>query len=63
MFRRLDMVILKKDLPLHHLYRGAAGTIVTVHEKSAGYEVEFNASNGKPAIVVSLKSSIIRAVD
>lgn len=63
MFRQLDMVILKKDLPLHHLYRGATGTIVTVHANSAGYEVEFNSSNGKPTIVLSLNSSAIRAIN
>ncbi len=63
MFRELDMVILKKALPQHHLNRGAVGTIVTVHTKSAGYEVEFVAPNGKPAIIVLLKSSVFRAID
>ena len=63
MFRELDRVILKKALPLHHLNRGAAGTIVAIHKKSAKYEVEFNSANGKPGVVVSLKSSVIRAMD
>lgn len=63
MFRPLDRVILKKALPLHNLYRGASGTITKVHPNSEGYEVEFNLANGKPALVVSLKSSVIRAAD
>jgi hypothetical protein len=63
MFRELDRVILKKALPVHGLNRGAIGSIVTVHKKSAGYEVEFVAPEGKTTAVVSLKSSDIRAVD
>ncbi len=63
MFRQLDRVVLKKDMPLHHLYRGAAGTILNVHAKSGGYDVEFNTSNGKPSIVLPLNSSAIRALD
>ena len=63
MFRELDRVILKKALPEHGLNQGAVGSVVTVHKKSAGYEVEFVAPEGKMTAVVSLKSSDIRAVD
>jgi hypothetical protein len=63
MFRELDMVILKKALPDHGLNRGAIGTIVLVHKKSAGYEVEFVAPEGKTTVTVSLKSSDIRTVE
>ena len=63
MFREQDMVILKKALPSHDLNRGAIGSIVKVHTKSAGYEVEFVAPKGKETTIVSLKSSDIRAVD
>ena len=63
MFREMDMVILKKALPLHGLNRGARGSILVVHGGKAGYEIEFVAPEGKPTTVVSLKSSDIRAVD
>ena len=63
MFRELDMVILKKALPKHGLNRGAVGSVLKVQTKSAGYEVEFVAPEGKATAVVSLKSSDIRAVD
>jgi hypothetical protein len=63
MFRELDRVILKKALPKHGLNQGAIGSVVTVHQKSAGYEVEFVAPEGKITTVVSLKSSNIRAAD
>ena len=63
MFREQDMVVLKKALPKHGLNQGAIGSVVTVHKKSAGYEVEFVAPKGKETTIVSLKSSDIRAVD
>ena len=63
MFREADRVVLKKAKPEYGLNRGAVGIIVKAHKGSAGYEVEFMAPVGKPAIVVLLKTGDIRAAD
>jgi hypothetical protein len=63
MFRELDRVALKKALPKQGLNRGAVGSIVRVHSKNAGYEVEFVAPYGKLTTVVRLKSSDFRVAD
>jgi len=63
MFRELDRVRLKKAMPIHGLNRGAVGLILKVQPKSVGYEVEFAAPMGKTSVVVTLKSSCLRAVD
>jgi len=63
MYRELDRVVLKKAMPQHGLNQGAVGSIVMVHAKKAGYEVEFIAPAGKEATTVSLKTSDIRPVD
>jgi hypothetical protein len=62
MFRELDMVRLKKALPKHGLNRGAVGTIVTILPKN-GYEVEFMAPAGRPSVVVTLRSTHLKAVE
>jgi hypothetical protein len=63
MFRVLDRVTLKKAMPDLGLNRGAVGSILTVRSKNAGYEVEFAAPAGKADVVVTLKSSCLKAAE
>jgi hypothetical protein len=62
MIRELDTVALKKNLPQYGLKSGDVGAVVMVHEKQAGYEVEFVTLKGKTLAVVTLKPSDVRAI-
>jgi len=62
MIGELDDVVLECDLPEHGLTRGDIGTVVLVHEKGAGYEVEFTALDGETVAVVTLSAWHVRAV-
>lgn len=62
MIRELDNVVLECDLPLHGLRRGDLGTVVLVHGRDAGYEVEFTALDGETIAVVTLSSRQLREV-
>lgn len=60
MINELDVVILKVDLPEHHLTTGDLGTVVHVYQKQKGFEVEFTATDGSTLAVVTLLPSQIR---
>lgn len=62
MIRELDDVILECDLPKNGLARGDVGTVVLVHERGEGYEVEFTALDGETIAVVTLTDKQVRAV-
>ena len=62
MINELDTVVLAVDLPEHHLEQGDIGTVVLVHKKNAGYEVEFVSFTGKTLAVLSLFPTQIRLV-
>ena len=62
MMRELDDVILECDLPESGLTRGDVGTVVLVHQRDEGYEVEFTALDGETVAVVTLAASQVRAV-
>lgn len=62
MIKELDTVVLTTDLPAHGLRAGDLGTVVLVHQGSAGYEVEFMTLEGETVAVVSLYTSQIRPV-
>jgi hypothetical protein len=53
-FKELDIVVLQKDLPAHHLRAGDLGTIVQVHPQGLLYEVEFLRSDGRTIAVLTL---------
>ena len=57
-----DTVVLTEDLSGHGLARGDVGTIVMVHEGSAGYEVEFVTLGGETVAVVTLAASKVRPI-
>ena len=54
MIKKLDNVVLTADLPEFGLAAGDVGTIVMVHGKSEGYEVEFMTLDGETLAVTSL---------
>ncbi len=62
MIRELDDVILACDLPEHGLNAGDIGTVVLVHRKAAGYEVEFTSLDGETIAVVTLLPHQLRPV-
>ncbi len=60
--QELDRVILTSDLPEHSLEEGDIGTVVLVHQRGKGYEVEFVTLDGETVAVVSLHSIQIRPI-
>jgi len=59
----LDCVALTVDLPEHRLRRGDIGTIVLIYGDSAGYEVEFVASDGSTVALITVSPSIVQFVE
>ncbi len=60
MIEELEDVILTCDLPKHGLARGDIGTVVLVHQKGKGYEVEFTTLDGKTVAIVTLAADQVR---
>jgi hypothetical protein len=58
-YQELDSVVLVRDLPIHALRSGDAGTIVHVHNAEA-FEVEFICASGATAAVIELTSADLR---
>ena len=63
MIDELDLVVLKRDLPAGRLTAGDVGTVVLVHQRGAGYEVEFATLGGDTVAVVTLDAADVRPVD
>ena len=62
MINELDSVVLTTDVPELGLASGDIGTVVMVHDRGAGYEVEFVALDGETIGVTTLASNQIRSV-
>ena len=60
MIQELDDVILTCDLPKQGLARGDIGTVVLLHEKGKGYEVEFTTLDGETIAIVTLSADQVR---
>ena len=60
-FRRLDVVVLEKDLPAHGLKTGDLGAVVELYEPD-GLEVEFVTAPGRTEALVTLTASDVRPV-
>ncbi|ODS34736.1 MAG: hypothetical protein SCARUB_00172 [Candidatus Scalindua rubra] len=60
MIKELDDVILTTDVPEHGLLAGDIGTVVLIHKKGAGYEVEFTTTDGSMLAVVTLLANQVR---
>lgn len=61
MFKLLDTVVLKRDMPEAGLRVGDLGAIVEVHD-AEHFEVEFVAASGRTQALVTLRSDDIRHV-
>ncbi|WP_334876462.1 DUF4926 domain-containing protein [Nostoc sp.] len=62
MIQELDRVILTINLPEYSLEEGDIKTVVLVHQRGKGYEVEFVTLDGKSVAVVSLHSIQVRPI-
>ena len=62
MFKLLDTVVLKRDVPEAGLRLGDLGAIVEVHDADH-FEVEFVAASGRTQALVTLCSDDIRHVN
>ena len=63
MIKEHDRVVLTVDLPDYQLLAGDIGTVVMIHAKGEGYEVEFFTVTGKTFDVVTVEASQVRAVN
>jgi hypothetical protein len=61
-YRKLDPVVLRRDLPEHGLCQGDLGAVVEVYG-STGVEVEFVRLSGLTQALVTLSASDVRPVD
>ena len=62
MIKELDSVVLTTALTEHGLTSGDIGTVVLVHEGSAGYTVEFMTLAGSTVAVVTLLAHQLRPI-
>jgi hypothetical protein len=62
MIKELDSVVLTADMPEYGLKGGDIGTVVMVHRRGAGFEVEFVALDGETIAVATLPAGNIRPV-
>lgn len=60
--KELDQVVLCRDLPEHGLCAGDIGTVVLVHRRGEGYEVEFIALDGETIAVTTLMADEVRPI-
>jgi hypothetical protein len=60
--KELDLAVLRRDLPLHHLMAGDIGTVVFVHNGGRAYEVEFMAADGRTIAVETLDADALEAL-
>jgi hypothetical protein len=60
MIEELDDVILTCELPEHGLSVGDIGTVVLVHRRAEGYELEFTSLDGDTIAVVTLLANQVR---
>jgi hypothetical protein len=62
MIKELDRVILTTSLPEYGLKTGDIGTVVLVHTKGEGYEIEFVSLDGETVAIVSLHAHNVRPI-
>lgn len=61
-FKKLETVVLTRDVPSDSLREGDLGVIVEIYEPD-GLEVEFVTASGKTEALLTLRVSDVRAVD
>lgn len=62
MIRELDQIVLTEAVPDLSLEAGDIGTVVLIHEKGAGFEVEFVTLTGETLAVTTLTNDQIRPI-
>lgn len=62
MFKLLDTVVLKRDVPEADLRAGDLGAIVEVHDADH-FEIEFVAVSGRTQALITLRSDDMRHVN
>ena len=62
MIKEHESVVLTEDLPVEGLKAGDIGTVVHIHRKGEGYEVEFMTLAGETIAVASLLANQVRTV-
>lgn len=58
-YKKLDTVVLNRDLPEHALRRGDLGAVVQVY-RAEGLEVEFVTASGRTQALVTLDEADVR---
>lgn len=61
-FKKLEAVVLERDLPEHGLRKGDVGTVLELY-KPDGLEVEFVTTSGTAGALVTLRTSDVRHVE
>lgn len=62
MIREHDLVVLLRDVESARLEPGDIGTVVHVHDRGAGFEVEFMRVDGTTVSVETLDAAEVRPV-
>jgi hypothetical protein len=62
MIQELDRIVLAIDLQEYGLKEGDIGTVVLVHQRDKGYEVEFMTLDGETVAVISLFPAQVRPI-
>ena len=62
MIKELDRVILSTNLPEYGQKNGDIGTVVLMHGRGEGFEVEFVSLDGETVAVVSLLKHQVRSI-
>jgi len=62
MFKLLDTVVLKRDIPELGLRCGDLGAVAELHSADA-FEVEFVAASGRTQALITLHGNDVRSVD
>ncbi len=57
-----DCIVLLQDLPEEGLKAGDIGTVVHIHKRGAGYEVEFMTLAGETVAIVTLLPDQLRPI-
>jgi hypothetical protein len=63
MIKEHDCVVLTEDLPAEGLKAGDVGTVIHIHGKDEGYEVEFVTLTGETVAVATLRPPQLRAIE
>ena len=61
-YKKLEVVVLARDMPEHGLRAGDLGTVVEIYS-GGGVEVEFVSGSGATQALLTLNTSDVRKID